>query len=264
MTLFLGAFAAPAASSRILLDVAPSAQMSDLVRALNPAGYLAIDFDPGADGRLVDVAASLTDLPLPDACVGLMVCYHVLEHIPDDKAAMGEIARVLAADGVALVQVPWRAGATDEDPSASPEERLRRFGQADHVRYYGDDFERRLEDAGLRVSRLVAADVTPDPLITLFGLDPGEVVWVCTPAAADSPDLHGAGEAVRESLVPLLDRTVRRELGRRRTEASAASEPEVTPTAGPAARRWYRSAAGSRSGRMLADLTRPLRQRLRR
>ncbi len=55
---------------------------------------------------------------------------------------MLEIARVLAPTGVGLVQVPFRPGTVlDEDPSAPVEERVRRFGQADHVRYYGDDFE---------------------------------------------------------------------------------------------------------------------------
>ena len=113
------------------------------------SSYVGMDFDPGADSRIVNVQASLTQLPLPDASVGLMICFHVLEHIPDDAAAMAEIGRVLAPGGIAVVQVPRREGVpTDEDPDAPPEERLRRFGQRDHVRFYGDDFEDRLRAAG--------------------------------------------------------------------------------------------------------------------
>ena len=67
---------------------------------------LHLKFDLGADNRLVDVLGSLTEIPLRDGCVDLMVCYHVLEHIPDDRAAMREMARVLAPGGMAL-----RAGA---------------------------------------------------------------------------------------------------------------------------------------------------------
>ena len=78
-----------------------------------------------------------------------MVQFHVLEHIPDDGAAIREMVRVLKPGGLALVQVPYRATVpTDEDPNASEEERTQRFGQADHVRYYGKDFNDRLRDNG--------------------------------------------------------------------------------------------------------------------
>ena len=129
-----------------------------------------LDFDPGADRRTVDVQASLTRLPLPDASVGLMICFHVLEHIPDDASAMAEIARVLGPEGVAVVQVPRRHGTlTDEDPEAPVEERIRRFGQRDHVRIYGDDFEDRLRAAGLKVLALTIRD--------LYGAVATEAVW---------------------------------------------------------------------------------------
>ena len=48
----------------------------------------------------------------------------MLEHIPDDRAAMRELARVLTPTGFGIVQVPFRQGKqTDEDPSAPVEER---------------------------------------------------------------------------------------------------------------------------------------------
>ena len=127
---------------------------------MSGVAYLGMDFDPGADNRVVNVQASLTRLPLPDASVGLMVCFHVLEHIPDDAAAMAEMARALAPGGVAVVQVPRRKGVpTDEDPEAPVDERLRRFGQRDHVRFYGDDFEDRLRAAGLEVCTMTMKEL---------------------------------------------------------------------------------------------------------
>jgi hypothetical protein len=42
--------------------------------------------------------------------------------------------------------------ATDEDPSVTdPAERVRRFGQDDHVRLYARDYYERLAEAGLNV-----------------------------------------------------------------------------------------------------------------
>jgi SAM-dependent methyltransferase len=208
LTLLLPAVVAERPPSGVVLDVAPSRQVSPLIRAIRPEGYVSMDFDPAADGRLVDIRASLTDIPLPDASVSVLVCYHVLEHVPDDLRAMGEIARVLAPDGVALVQVPWRNAPTDEDPSASPEERLVRFGQADHVRWYGVEFVPRLEASGLRAQELVPEKFLDERVVALLGLMRGERVWLCTPADSPGIDLDALGRRIPEALLDVLVRVL--------------------------------------------------------
>jgi len=130
------------------------------------------------------VLGSLTDVPLADDSVDLLICYHVLEHIPDDRAAMREIARVLASGGLGILQVPFRPGTvTDEDPSAGEEERVRRFGQADHVRYYGDDFEDRLAECGLAIQRLTPRSLLGEEMATWVRAEPDEMVWLVRPVA---------------------------------------------------------------------------------
>lgn len=172
-----------------MLDIAPSPTVNRVLAGMSPARHLRVDFDPSADGRPVDVQASLTALPLPDRSVDTMLCYHVLEHIPDDTTAMREIARVLRTDGLAYIQVPFRVGAaTDEDPEADEAERIRRFGQADHVRYYGEDFESRMSAAGLRFVRLDPADVVGNDVAKALNVGTREFVWLAWPAA-------GAAEA---------------------------------------------------------------------
>jgi SAM-dependent methyltransferase len=169
----------------VLLDVAPSPETSPLLAALEPRLHL--KFDLGADNRLVDVLGSLTDIPLRDDSVDLMVCYHVLEHIPDDRAAMREMARVLAPGGLGLVQVPFRPSTvTDEDPDAPEEERIRRFGQADHVRYYGDDFEDRMVEAGLAFQRVTPRSLLGEDMCDWLRLGPHQMVWIVRSSAASS------------------------------------------------------------------------------
>lgn len=171
--------AAPPAS--IILDVAPSTALSDLIRASSAQTYVSIDVDPAADGRRPDLRASITRIPLRTGSVGFLLCSHVLEHVPDDRSAMLEIARVLAPGAAALIQVPRRKGApTDEDLTLSPNERAQRYGQADHVRLYGNDFEERLDGAGLNVASTTYSRLLPRPLLETIGVFSDHELWVAT------------------------------------------------------------------------------------
>jgi SAM-dependent methyltransferase len=177
-----------------VLDIAPSRYVTDRVRRIQPALYVRLDLDPAADGREIDVQASMTDLPFAEGSFDLVVCFHVLEHVPDDRAAMRELARVLKPGGLALAQVPIRDDRpTDEDPDAPEPERIERFGQSDHVRWYGTDFEERLTRAGLRGVRLHAERLVGSELVHRMGLEGDDIVWVLR-SAVDDPDATVAFE----------------------------------------------------------------------
>lgn len=140
-----------------VLHIAPEHCMQPLLEARLGPSYLSADlFRPNAAIRL-----DLTDMPFPDATIDVVYCAHVLEHIPDDRAAMREIHRVLRPEGWALLLVPMRdADTTYEDPTITdPAARRVAFGQEDHVRWYGRDFVDRLREAGLTVERLGPDDV---------------------------------------------------------------------------------------------------------
>ncbi len=194
----------------VLLDVAPSPETSPLLAELG--AKLHLKFDLGADNRLVDVLGSLTEVPLRDDSVDLMVCYHVLEHIPDDRAAMREMARVLSPGGLALVQVPFRPGTvTDEDPDAPEEERIRRFGQADHVRYYGDDFEDRMVEAGLAFQRVTPRSLLGEDMCNWLRLGPHQMVWIVrsSPRSAVPAPLDESPTSLTRTLDAMLAEMVR-------------------------------------------------------
>ena len=191
LSLLLGSLAPELRDLGTVVEIAPSRQSKVLLDRLDARRR--INLDAGYDARDVDALASLTHLPLRDGSVDLLVCYHVLEHVPDDCAAMREIARVLSPRGVALIEVPIKVGvATEEDPAATPEERLRRFGQVDHVRWYGDDFDERLTVAGLASVRVTPPALVGESAVDWFRLMRHEVVWVVRPGrGAASPMLAG-------------------------------------------------------------------------
>ena len=84
----------------------------------------------------------------------MITCFDVLEHVPDDRAALREIVRVLRPSGWAILQVPCSASSAatyEDDRVTDPVDRDRVFGQEDHVRIYGQDYPERLGAAGFRV-----------------------------------------------------------------------------------------------------------------
>jgi len=107
----------------------------------------------------VDECVDLTDMGgYADGSVDVLLCSHVLEHVPEDRKAMREICRVLKPDGFGVILVPLVPGMdqTHEDASIIDEAlRWKYFGMGDHIRQYGKrDFIGRLEAAGLKVDQL--------------------------------------------------------------------------------------------------------------
>jgi ubiquinone/menaquinone biosynthesis C-methylase UbiE len=96
----------------------------------------------------------ITNIPFEDSVFDVILCNHVLEHIPDDLNAMAELYRVLKSGGWGIFQVPLdnRNNSTYEDFSiTTPEARQKAFGQKDHVRIYGKDYPDRLRKVGFDV-----------------------------------------------------------------------------------------------------------------
>ncbi len=96
----------------------------------------------------------ITDTKLPGATYDIVMANHVLEHIPDDRAAMRELFRILKPGGIALLSTPINATrrTTYENPAiVSHPARWAHFSAHDHVRYYGLDFADRLTEAGFQV-----------------------------------------------------------------------------------------------------------------
>jgi len=107
------------------------------------------------------VRMDLTDTGLADDSKTLVWCSHVLEHIPDERAALAEIHRILAPGGQLVLQVPIVGDTTFEDPAvATDEERLEKFLQEDHVRLYGRDLADRVGAAGFECEVLTTADMS--------------------------------------------------------------------------------------------------------
>jgi SAM-dependent methyltransferase len=162
------------AKHRVLV-VAPEAFLQDALRSHPGIDYLSVDLGSPLAMRHMDI----TRMDLPDASFDALFCSHVLEHIPDDRAAMRELRRVLRPGGWAVLQTPIDASrdVTYEDASiVTPGARRVAFGQDDHVRIYGADFFDRLRECGWTVDRIPYATTLGVEAARRFGLDPAEEI----------------------------------------------------------------------------------------
>ena len=131
---------------------------------------------------LADVKADICNLPFEDASYDMILCNHVLEHIPDDKKAMRELFRILKPGGMGIFQIPLdmhRKTSFQDDNITDPEERAKIFGQYDHVRVYGMDYFDTLKDIGFEVHPIDYTKTLTAETITKYCLSKGELIPIC-------------------------------------------------------------------------------------
>jgi SAM-dependent methyltransferase len=163
-----------------VLHVAPESTLQRTLAELPNLEYISADLS----SPLARVKLDVREIPYEDAYFDVILCNHVLEHVPEDRAAMKELRRVLRPAGWAILQVPIKREVTFEDPSATtPDERQRLFGQRDHVRIYGRDYLERLQEAGFRVGPIRYARELGAAESARYGLEPDEEIFFC--AASD-------------------------------------------------------------------------------
>ncbi|RJL25141.1 class I SAM-dependent methyltransferase [Bailinhaonella thermotolerans] len=118
------------------------AGVADMFAAMDKAG----EVPEGATGETV--VGDALDMPFPDGEFSKVIASEVLEHIPDDMAAMRELYRVLKPGGMAAITVPsflpericW---ALSEDYHTAP---------GGHIRIYTlAELSAKLKSTGFRV-----------------------------------------------------------------------------------------------------------------
>ncbi|CAM2796621.1 Methyltransferase domain-containing protein [Flavobacterium succinicans] len=161
-----------------VLHFAPEQAFYKLFRKQKNLDYTTTDlFSP-----LADVKADICNLPFEDNQYDVILCNHVLEHIPDDTKAMQELYRVLKPGGMAILQIPQdlnREVTFADDSITDQKERAKIFGQYDHVRIYGRDYFDKLRSIGFTVIEEDYTRKIAPELVEKYCLAKGEIIPVC-------------------------------------------------------------------------------------
>ncbi|MDA7802952.1 methyltransferase domain-containing protein [Crocinitomix sp.] len=130
---------------------------------------------------IADLHFDLHDIPLPDNQYEVIFCNHVMEHVEDDLRCMQELYRIMKPGGWGIMQVPIDSNrdTTYEDKSiTSPEEREKHFWQYDHLRLYGTNYPKRLEEAGFKVEAIDFKDELTAAEFERYRLQKSELLYV--------------------------------------------------------------------------------------
>lgn len=136
-----------------VLDFAPTKGLSTFLKSWNGINYRSADLFMSN----VDDTVDIQNMTIYDNdSFDLIICSHVLEHVPNDKEALKEIHRILKPGGEAILMAPISLAldCTLEDQNKTTiEERWKYFGQDDHLRFYSKNgFRKIILNAGFKLS----------------------------------------------------------------------------------------------------------------
>jgi SAM-dependent methyltransferase len=164
------------ASLRVL-HFAPEQAFYKRFRAMQNLDYTTTDLN----SPLADVKADICDLPFDNNAFDVILCNHVLEHIPNDTKAMQELYRILKPNGMGIFQIPQDLSKSitfEDETITDKKERAKLFGQYDHVRIYGRDYFDKLRSIGFTVDEVDYTAKLSEVEIDRYRLAKGELIPV--------------------------------------------------------------------------------------
>lgn len=143
--------------------------------------YIDGDIHPAYANHVIDI----TDIQFPDGYFDLIICSHVVAHVPDEEKALQELLRVLSPNGKAIIMTfinPDSFETIDHDWINTPALRKAHYGEPDCLRLHGGDFKQRLELQGFNVNQIDYRSQLGSEMLEkhVLGEGPREWIFECT------------------------------------------------------------------------------------
>jgi SAM-dependent methyltransferase len=139
-----------------VLHIAPEKNLKKLMMRESNIKYFSGDkFEEGYENSYQCEYLDVTDMKFADSMFDFVLCNHVLEHVANYNVALGQIRRVLKVPHAKCLENTY------EDPSHTTSElRELHYGQRDHVRLFGMDYQTILERAGFAVQKFSSVELS--------------------------------------------------------------------------------------------------------
>ena len=156
-----------------ILHTAPEKSIYNLFVSSANVDYTSIDLFPEKYSYVNNcLKMDVLNLKFADNTFDYIISNHVVEHIENERLFFKELLRVLKPDGKMILTAPYYSELeyTFEDASiVTSEERLKYYGQSDHVRKYGRDIYERFSQYA-KVTVVDTKDLISKDLISKMNL----------------------------------------------------------------------------------------------
>ena len=161
--------------NKSILHFAPDHQLVEKIKNETSSYTTADFFAEGYSYDKIDINLDISNMDaITDGKFDCLIAFDVLEHVKDHLKGIAETNRILVMGGYCIFTVPQKdhTDKTLEDLDLlDPKEREEKFGQFDHWRIYGSDFQHMLEAKGFEVS-VIDKDSFEQGLISRYVLHP--------------------------------------------------------------------------------------------
>ncbi|HMP24891.1 MAG TPA: class I SAM-dependent methyltransferase [Saprospiraceae bacterium] len=142
--------------------------------------YIDGDINPNYARNIIDI----TNIGFTDNYFDLIICSHVLGHVPDEEKAIKEMYRVLKYNGLAIVLTlinPNLKNTFEDCNIKQPADKLKYYGEPDLCRLHGLDFGNRLMKQGFSVKQIDYREQLPSAVVVKNSLGNGEreLIYEC-------------------------------------------------------------------------------------
>ncbi len=161
-----------------VLHFAPEKMIRKKLENNDKCDYYAGDIVLKSGCHKIDV----TKIQFQDEFFDYILINHVLEHVEAEAQAFSELRRVIKPEGKMILSFPvtMEIETVEIKGIFSEEDRLKYYGQKDHVRLYGKNYKEYIEGYGWEVQQYIPERIMDTRQITKYGFIKDDILLVCS------------------------------------------------------------------------------------